>query len=125
LAPDTEEVIGDAMEQRVFRPKDLAAIGITNQRGTTVLWNCKTGNAIYNAVVWQDTRTEDYVAEFSRNGGQDRFRAQTGLPLAAYFSGLKIHWILNNVPGARDLAASGDLFLATSIPIWSGNSREV
>jgi glycerol kinase len=116
----TQEVIGDAMEQRVFRPKDLAAIGITNQRETTVLWNRKTGSAIYNAIVWQDTRTEDYVAEFSRDGGQDRFRAQTGLPLAAYFSGLKIRWILNNVPGARDLAASGDLFFGNidSYLVW-------
>jgi glycerol kinase len=116
----TQEVIGDAMEQRVFRPRDLAAIGITNQRETTVLWNRKTGSAIYNAIVWQDTRTEDYVAEFSRDGGQDRFRAQTGLPLAAYFSGLKIRWILNNVPGARDLAASGDLFFGNidSYLVW-------
>jgi glycerol kinase len=116
----TQEVIGDAMEQRVFRPKDLAAIGITNQRETTVLWNRKTGSAIHNAIVWQDTRTEDYVAEFSRDGGQDRFRAQTGLPLAAYFSGLKIRWILNNVPGARDLAASGDLFFGNidSYLVW-------
>lgn len=105
----TEEVISEAMQQRGFRPKDLAAIGITNQRETTILWNRKTGRAVYNAIVWQDTRVEDYVAELSRDGGQDRFRQQTGLPLATYFSGLKIRWILNNVRGARELAEGGDL----------------
>jgi glycerol kinase len=116
----TQEVINDAMQQRGFRPKDLAAIGITNQRETTVLWNRKTGRAVYNAIVWQDTRVEDYVAELSRDGGQDRFRQQTGLPLAAYFSGLKIRWILNNVRGARELAESGDLIFGNidSYLVW-------
>jgi glycerol kinase len=116
----TQEVISDAMQQRGFRPKDLAAIGITNQRETTVLWNRKTGNAVYNAIVWQDTRVEDYVAEFSRDGGQDRFRQLTGLPLATYFSGLKIRWILNNVKGARELAEAGDLFFGNidSYMVW-------
>jgi glycerol kinase len=116
----TQEVIADAMQQRGFRPKDLAAIGITNQRETTVLWNRKTGSAVYNAIVWQDTRVEDYVAKFSREGGQDRFRQQTGLPLATYFSGLKIRWILSNVRGARELAESGDLFFGNidSYMVW-------
>ena len=116
----TQEVIGDAMQQRGFRPKDLAAIGITNQRETTILWNRKTERAVYNAIVWQDTRVEDYVAELSRDGGQDRFRQQTGLPLATYFSGLKIRWILNNVPGARELAKSGDLLFGNidSFLVW-------
>src|ERR1700676_179511 len=116
----TQEVINDAMQQRGFRPKDLAAIGITNQRETTVLWNRKTGRAVYNAIVWQDTRVEDYVAELSRDGGQDRFRQQTGLPLATYFSGLKIRWILNNVRGARELAESGDLIFGNidSYLVW-------
>jgi glycerol kinase len=109
----TQEVIADAMAQKGFRPKDLAAIGIANQRETTILWNRKTGKAIYNAIVWQDIRVEDDVAEFSRNGGQDRFRHQTGLPLATYFSGLKIRWILNNVRGARELAAAGDLLFGS------------
>src|SRR5579863_1820281 len=76
----TEEVIAEAMEAKGLRPSDLAAIGVTNQRETTVLWNRKTGVAVYNAIVWQDTRVEDYVAELSRDGGQDRFRQQTGLP---------------------------------------------
>jgi len=116
----TQEVIGDAMQQRGFRPKDLAAIGITNQRETTILWNRKTERAVYNAIVWQDTRVEDYVAELSRDGGQDRFRQQTGLPLATYFSGLKIRWILNNSPGARELAKSGDLLFGNidSFLVW-------
>lgn len=106
----TQEVIAEAMQQHGIRPKDLAAIGITNQRETTVLWNRKTGRAVYNAVVWQDMRVEGEVAEFSRDGGQDRFRQKTGLPLATYFSGLKIRWILNHVKGARELAEAGDLF---------------
>jgi glycerol kinase len=116
----TQEVIAEAMQQRGFRPKDLAAIGITNQRETTVLWNRKTGRAVYNAIVWQDTRVEDYVAELSRDGGQDRFRQVTGLPLATYFSGLKIRWILNNVRGARELSESGDLLFGNidSYLVW-------
>jgi len=106
-------VIAEAMAQKGFRPQDLAAIGIANQRETTILWNRKTGKAIYNAIVWQDIRVEDDVAEFARNGGQDRFRHQTGLPLATYFSGLKIRWILNNIRGARELAAAGDLLFGS------------
>lgn len=105
----TQEVIAEALQQRGLRPKDLAAIGITNQRETTVLWNRKTGKAVYNALVWQDTRVEDAVAEFSRDGGQGRFRNITGLPIATYFSGLKIRWVLKNIRGAKELADAGDL----------------
>ena len=105
----TQEVISQAMSAQDLRPEDLAAIGITNQRETTVVWNRKTGRPIYNAIVWQDTRVDDAVAEFSRDGGQDRLRLQTGLPLATYFSGLKIRWILKNVPATREAADSGDL----------------
>ncbi len=105
----TQEVIAEAMKKGGFQPKDLAGIGITNQRETTIVWNRKTGRSVYNAIVWQDTRVEDYVAEFSREGGQDRFRAKTGLPVATYFSGLKIRWILGNVKGAKEMADSGDL----------------
>ena len=116
----TQEVISEAMKQKGFRPKDLAGIGITNQRETTIMWNRKTGRTVYNAIVWQDTRVEDYVADFSRDGGQDRVRAKTGLPLAAYFSGLKIRWILNNVRGAREIAESGDLLFGNvdSYLVW-------
>jgi glycerol kinase len=116
----TQDVIVDAMQQKGFRPKDLAAIGITNQRETAILWNRQTGRTVYNAIVWQDTRVENDVAEFSRDGGQDRFRQQTGLPLATYFSGLKIRWILNNVRGVRELADSGDLLFGNidSYLVW-------
>jgi len=115
-----QEVIGDAMQKGSLRPKDLAAIGITNQRETAILWNRKTGRTVYNAIVWQDTRVADYVAEFSRDGGQDRFREQTGLPLATYFSGLKIRWVLDHVRGARELAESGDLLFGNldSYLVW-------
>jgi glycerol kinase len=114
------EVMTEAMQQRGIRPKDIAAIGITNQRETTIVWNRKTGVAVYNAIVWQDTRVEDYVAEFAREGGPDRFRKLTGLPLATYFSGLKIRWILNNVPGAKELAKAGDLLFGNidSYVLW-------
>ncbi len=105
----TQEVIAEAMAQRALRPADLAAVGITNQRETTVLWNRKTGRPLANALVWQDTRVADYIPEFSRDGGPDRFRAKTGLPLATYFSALKIRWLLDHVPGARQQAEAGDL----------------
>ena len=105
----TQEVIGDAMRQKGLRPEDLAAIGISNQRETTVVWNRKTGKPVYNALVWQDTRVEDAVAEFSREGGQDRLRLKTGLPLTTYFSGLKTRWVLRNVPGVRELAEAGEV----------------
>ena len=117
----TESVIAKAMEARQLRPKDLAAIGITNQRETTVVWNKKTGKPVYNAIVWQDTRVAADVAEFSKHGGQDRYRAKTGLPLATYFSGLKIRWILENIPGARAQGEAGDLICGTvdSFLIWN------
>ncbi|HKV49255.1 MAG TPA: glycerol kinase GlpK [Candidatus Acidoferrales bacterium] len=109
----TQEVIADAMQQRALQPGDLAAIGITNQRETTVVWNRATGEPVHNAIVWQDIRVEDAVADFSRNGGQDRFRTKTGLPLATYFSGLKLRWILQNVPEAKQKAEAGDLLFGT------------
>jgi glycerol kinase len=116
----TQEVIEEAMRAKELRPEDLAAIGITNQRETTVVWNRKTGRAVYNALVWQDTRVGDAVAEFSREGGQDRFREKTGLPLATYFSGLKIRWILKNIQGAQKAAEAGELLFGTvdSFLVW-------
>ena len=104
----TQEVIAEAMRKRRLRPSDLAAIGITNQRETTVVWDRKTGKPLANALVWQDTRVADYVSELSNGGGQDRFRSKTGLPLTTYFSGLKIRWVLENVDGARGKAESGE-----------------
>src|SRR6266581_1817435 len=105
----TEEVIAEALAKRGLRASDLAAIGITNQRETTVVWERKTGKPIANAIVWQDTRVSDDVKRFSATGGQDRFRLQTGLPLSTYFSGLKLRWLLQNVPGAREKATVGEL----------------
>src|SRR5271154_5634185 len=97
----THSVIRDAMEARGLQPQDLAAIGITNQRETTVVWHKKTSKPVCNAIVWQDTRVAPAVVDLAANGGQDRYRAKTGLPLATYFSGLKIRWILDQVAGAR------------------------
>jgi glycerol kinase len=105
----TEEVVAAAMEQRSLGPRDLAAIGITNQRETTVLWNRTTGRPLNNALVWQDTRVADYIPALARAGGPDRFRAQTGLPLSTYFSSLKIRWVLDHVAGARQQAEAGDV----------------
>src|SRR5580658_6298747 len=94
----TQEVIADAMRQRGLHATDLAAIGITNQRETTVLWDRHTGQPVHNALVWQDARVDSYVAGLARDGGGDRFRDKTGLPLTTYFSGLKIRWVLDNIP---------------------------
>jgi len=117
----TQEVIAEAMQAKRLKASDLAALGITNQRETTVVWNRKTGQAVYNAIVWQDTRVSGYVEEMSKSGGQDRLRAKTGLPLATYFSGLKIRWILDNVPGVRALAESGDVIFGNidTFLMWS------
>ncbi|HMD42124.1 MAG TPA: glycerol kinase GlpK [Candidatus Acidoferrum sp.] len=116
----TQEVIEEAMQKAGLRPEDLAAIGITNQRETTLVWNRQTGRPVYNAIVWQDTRVSDDVAQFSKEGGQDRFRLKTGLPLATYFSGLKIRWILSQVPGAREQAEAGELLFGNvdTFLIW-------
>ena len=110
-------VIADALRAADLTPGDLAAVGITNQRETTVLWDRATGLPVHNALVWQDTRVEPLVSEFARDGGQDRFRAATGLPLASYFSALKLRWLLDNVPGARARAEAGDLLFGT-IDTW-------
>ena len=88
---------------------EVAAIGVTNQRETTVVWEKSTGRPIYNAIVWQDTRTDEICNQLAKEGGQDRLRAKTGLPLATYFSGPKIKWILDNVEGARKQAENGEL----------------
>jgi glycerol kinase len=109
----TQDVIQRAMNQRVLQPKDLAAIGITNQRETTILWNRLSGQAVCNAIVWQDTRVEGMVSEFAQQGGIDRFRAKTGLPLSTYFSALKIRWILDNIRDARQQAEAGELLFGT------------
>jgi glycerol kinase len=109
----TQNVIRLAMEQKLLGPSDLAAIGITNQRETTIAWQKKTGRPVYNAIVWQDTRVDGMVAEFAKSGGSDRFRAKTGLPISTYFSALKIRWILENVRDARVQAEAGELLCGT------------
>lgn len=117
IARNTDEVIGAALARANLAAGDLAAIGITNQRETTVLWERKTGRPLCNAVVWMDTRTAQLVAGYAREGGQDRFRARTGLPLTTYFAGLKLRWILDNVEGARAMAESGEALFGT-IDSW-------
>ncbi len=105
---NTQEVLHQAT-RAVNGSSSIACIGVTNQRETTVVWEKATGQPIYNAIVWQDTRTDAICNELAAQGGQNRFQARTGLPLATYFSGPKIKWILDNVPGARARAEAGEL----------------
>jgi glycerol kinase len=111
------EVMRGAVAKAGIKASDLVAIGITNQRETAVVWDRKTGKPIHNAIVWQDTRTDAIINEWAKDGGQDRFRAKVGLPLATYFSGPKVKWILDNVPGARAKADAGDLLFG-NIDTW-------
>lgn len=113
----TEDVIKGAMQKNNITAADLAAIGVTNQRETAVVWDKNTGKPVYNAIVWQDTRTKDICDMLAKDGGQERFRAKVGLPLATYFSGPKIKWILDNVDGARKAAEKGDLLFG-NIDTW-------
>mgnify|MGYP000844149958 CR=1 FL=1 len=106
---NTQAVIAGALQKAGLTQSDLVSVGITNQRETTVLWDRRTGAPVHNALVWMDTRTDALVAAFTREGGKDRLREKTGLPLATYFSGLKLRWLLDNVAGAREKAARGDL----------------
>jgi glycerol kinase len=111
------EVTKGALAKAGIKAGDLAAVGITNQRETAVVWDRRTGKAVYNAIVWQDTRTDTIVNEFAKDGGQDRLRAKVGLPLATYFSGPKVKWILENVDGARAAADAGNLLFG-NIDTW-------
>ena len=113
----SQEVIKGCLEKAGIAASDLAAVGITNQRETAVVWDKNTGKAVYNAIVWQDTRTDTIINEFGKDGGQDRFRAKVGLPLATYFSGPKVKWVLDNVDGARAKAEAGDLLFG-NIDTW-------
>jgi len=117
---NTREVIWEGMARGRLQASDLVAVGITNQRETTVVWNRKTGKPVANALVWQDTRVADYVSELAKTCGQDRFRSKTGLPLTTYFSGLKIRWILEHVKGAREQAEAGDVIFGNidTFLIW-------
>ncbi|HEY7900066.1 MAG TPA: glycerol kinase GlpK [Caulobacteraceae bacterium] len=117
---NVEGVVAEALESLAIGPPDLAAVGIANQRETTLVWDRRTGRPIHNAIVWQDTRTAEAIATLARDGGADRFRDRTGLPLATYFSGPKIAWLLDNVDGARAAAERGELAFGTmdSWLIW-------
>ncbi|WP_298324884.1 glycerol kinase GlpK [Haloactinopolyspora sp.] len=114
---NTREVCAGALAKGDLVSSDVAAVGITNQRETAVVWDRTTGKPVYNAIVWQDTRTDRIVNELARDGGPDRYRATTGLPLATYFSGPKVKWILDNVDGARAKAEAGDLLFG-NIDTW-------
>ncbi len=117
---NTCEVIGGALAKAGLKGSDLAAIGITNQRETTVVWDKNTGKPYHNAIVWQCARTHEICKELIADGGQDRFRDKTGLPVATYFSGPKIKWILDEVPGVRNACEKGDVLFGTmdSWIIW-------
>lgn len=113
----TQDVIAGVLSQAGISASEIAAIGVTNQRETTVLWDKNTGRPVYNAIVWQDTRTDVICAKLARSGGQDRFRRKTGLPLATYFSGPKIKWVLDHVKGAETKAKKGELLFG-NIDTW-------
>jgi len=115
-----EGLLAEAIARAQLTPRDIVAIGITNQRETAVVWEKATGKPIHNAVVWQDTRTASICQELAKGApalGQDRYRAKTGLPLATYFSGPKIKWLLDHVSGAREKALAGDVLFGT-IDTW-------
>ncbi|MDZ4718546.1 MAG: glycerol kinase GlpK [Roseiflexaceae bacterium] len=109
----TQEVVGGALRKGGIATSQIAAVGITNQRETAVVWDRHTGRPYHNAIVWQDTRTDQICAQLAADGGQDRFRAQTGLPLATYFSGPKIRWLLDHVDGLQAAAEQGDAIFGT------------
>ena len=113
----TQEVITGALQKAGLSAADLAAVGVTNQRETTVVWEKATGQPVYNAIVWQDTRTDQICNRLAKDGGQDRFRKKVGLPLATYFSGPKIKWILDNVEGVRAKAEKGEVLFG-NIDTW-------
>ena len=114
---NTQDVIAGALKKGGLSARDLVSVGITNQRETSLLWDRSTGAPVHNALVWMDTRTDALVAAFEKDGGKDRLRAKTGLPLATYFSGLKLRWLLDNVAGARERAARGELLFG-NIDAW-------
>jgi glycerol kinase len=113
----SEQVIAGALQKANIKASDIAAVGVTNQRETTVVWEKSSGKPVYNAVVWQDTRTDQICNELAKDGGQDRFRPKTGLPIATYFSGPKIKWILDNVDGVRERAERGEILFG-NIDTW-------
>jgi glycerol kinase len=118
---NAKKVISNTLMKARIKPEEIAALGITNQRETTVLWNPKTSIPYYNAIVWQDTRTDTICTELVAKYGDDYFRCKTGLPSATYFSGPKIKWLLDNVSGLKKAAQKGELLFGTidSWLIWN------
>ena len=119
---NTREVVGQALARANVNNSEIVAVGITNQRETAVVWDRKTGEPVYNAIVWQDTRTTKIIEELGAlGGGADRYKDKVGLPLATYFAGPKVRWILDNVDGAREKAERGELLMGTidSWLIWN------
>jgi glycerol kinase len=116
-----QTAIADALIDAGVRGEDIQAVGIANQRETTIIWNRQTGQPIYNAVVWSSTQSQDIADDLFRRGYADMIREKTGLPLSAYFSATKIRWILDRIPGAQELAEQGDLAFGTvdSWLIWN------
>ena len=116
----TQKVMQQVASEEKISSKNIAVIGITNQRETTILWDRRTGVPVCNAIVWQDTRVSDYIRELGGSPGIERFRPATGLPLSTYFSSLKIRWALDNISGLRDRAKSGDVLFGTvdSFLLW-------
>lgn len=110
---NVKRVCTDALADAELQPSDIAAIGITNQRETTLIWDRETGQPVHNAIVWQDTRTDEIVRELGDVVGPERFRERTGLPLATYFAGPKILWLLENIDGLRTRAEAGELLFGT------------
>src|SRR3954468_12508729 len=111
---NTRTVTAGALAKADLKADDIAAVGITNQRETTLVWDRKTGKPVYNAIVWQDTRTKEIIEQLGGSEGADRFKERVGLPLATYFTGPKVKWILDNVDGVRERAEAGDLLMGTT-----------
>ncbi len=110
----TQQVTAQVLRDKGITHENLSAVGITNQRETTVVWDKNTGEPVYNAIVWQDTRTQPIVSQWKEEGYEDEIKQKTGLVIATYFSGTKIAWILENVEGARERAEAGDLLFGNT-----------
>ncbi len=124
---DTQSVVGEALEEAGLSVSDLNAVGITNQRETTVVWSQTTGEPLANAIVWQDTRTADLCRDIGGDWGADRFKRLTGLPLATYFSGPKLRWLIESSDTVAEAARTGDLAFGTidSWLAWNLTTRHV
>lgn len=106
-------VLAEALEKADLSPTELSALGIANQRETTVLWDRSTGMPLHNAINWEDTRTDHLCRQLANEFGQDRFRQKTGLPVTTYFSGPKVRWLLDHIPGLRERAERGEVLFGT------------